>query len=219
MPRHLPFVFVETNFLYELLRPEYAASKDVKFLCNNFEKKRIQIGIPNLCFKEAIGALRGAAIKDRLPESVTEFHRHFASLKKKKWDADQVAEFLKHNRHYHAQYLRKLDTKAETLRKHLRDSVIYPDSRFERILFQELAKLPMPKGLDEIILAQTLSAADQKKRRQKYFCSTDNDFAEEDRKGNSRPGMTKLYHSHDLRFVPSFGRLIAILMKQGCRLD
>ena len=50
MPRHLPFIFVETNFLYELLRPEYAASKDVKFLYNNFEKKRIQIGIPNLCF-------------------------------------------------------------------------------------------------------------------------------------------------------------------------
>ena len=218
MPRQLPFILVETNFLYELLRPEYAASKDVKFLYNSFKKKRIQIGIPNLCFKEAIRALRGD-IKDRLPESVTEFHRHFASLRKKKWDADQVAEFLRHNRDYHAQYLRKLDTKTETLRKHLRDSVIYPDSRFERILFQELAKLPMPKGLDEIILAQTLSAADRSKRRQKYFCSTDNDFAEKDRKGHSRPELTKLYHSHDLKFVPSFGGLIAILMKQGYRLD
>lgn len=102
MPRHLPFIFVETNFLYELLRPEYAASKDVKFLYDNFQKKRIQIQIPNLCFKEAIRALR-EDFKDRLPVSVTEFHRHFASLKKKKWDADQVAEFLKHNRDYHAQ--------------------------------------------------------------------------------------------------------------------
>lgn len=176
------------------------------------------MGFQTFASKEAIRALRGD-IKDRLPESVTEFHRHFAPLKKKKWDAGQVAEFLRHNRDYHAHYLRKLNTKAETLRKHLRDSVIYPDSHFERILFQELAKLPMPKGLDEIILAQTLSAADQKKRRQKYFCSNDNDFAEKDRKGRSRPGMTKLYHSHDLRFVPSFGGLIAILMKQGYRLD